>query len=140
MKKHDTFYNALPKHKVEHLDGKMYVAGSLRKSAMVLEYMVENLGAEAVVELCPKQLLQEAVIEVYGTANGAGEVLADFSPLEMSYYPPQKLATDLRLSIFKEKGIYVSGGTTAVKLGKDVFMPDVYVITEAKKEQLTEVR
>lgn len=134
-----TFYHALPKHKAELIDGKMYVAGSLRKSAMVLGYMVENLGTKYVAELCPKDLLQEAVIEVYGRSDKNMEPpLADFEVVEPGYYRPQKLATDVRLSIFNAPGIYVSGGGTAIKLGEDVFTPDVYVIRKEQEKQLTE--
>lgn len=137
MRKSEKFYAALPKRKAELVDGQMYISGSLHKSAMVLAYMVESLGAAAVLELCSQDLLRDAVIEVYGKDDGVIEPMADFGEVA-SYYPPQKLATDLRLSIFKEDGIFVSGGTTVIKLGEDAFMPDVYVITAAKKEYLTE--
>ncbi len=137
MLTHHQFYSALPKHKAELIDGHMYVGGSLRKSAMVMGYMVEKLGAAYVLDLCPKELLQEAVLEVYGPPREEITRLADFTPVEPSYYRPQKLATDLRLGLFRRNGIDVSGGTTVIKLGDDAFMPDVYVIREAKRTRLS---
>jgi len=68
------------------------------------------------------------VIEVYGNPTKTQPVLADFTPLEVGYYPPQKLATDLRMGLFRKEGIFVSGGTVGIKLGEDVFMPDIYVL------------
>ena len=86
MPTHHQFYSALPKHKAELIDSRMYVGGSLRKSAMVMGYMVEKLGAAYLVDLCPKELLQEAVLEVYGPAQEEITRLADFTPVEPSYY------------------------------------------------------
>ena len=60
MKESMRFYEALPKHKAELVDGQMYIAGSLAKSAMALGYMVEKLGAAYVAELVPKDLLRDA--------------------------------------------------------------------------------
>lgn len=134
MKESLHFYDALPKHKAELIDGQLYIGGSLAKSAMTLAYMVENLGAQYVLNLCNKDLLREAIIEVYGHKETEMEKLADFSPVEPSYYPPQKLATDLRMGLFQKKGIMVSGGGTAIRLGDDVFMPDIYVL---KNENLS---
>lgn len=138
MKEHRVFYEALPKHKAELIDGKMYVGGSLAKSAMMLGYMVENMGAETVLKLCPKELLQAAVIEVYGKGQPTEKPLADFEPLGTFYFRPQKLATDLRLSLFQHRNLLVSGGTTAIKIGKNVLMPDVYVIGESKLSNMTD--
>lgn len=139
MHQSDQFYSALPKYKAELVDGQMYIAGSLRKSAMVLGYMVEQLGAEAVLALCGKELLQDALIEEYGSGeNEQSAAIADFTPVDLWYYPPQKLASDLRLSLFRTKGVYVSGGTMAVKLGEEVFMPDVFMLANHKRHQLTD--
>ena len=136
MRKSRKFYDALPKHKAELVDGKMIVGGSLEKSAMTLGYMVENLGAKYVSDLCPPNLLADAVIDVYGNPAKESSTLADFTPLELSYYPPQKLATDLRMGLFKKEGIFVSGGTVGIKLGEDVFMPDIYVLKNEKVASL----
>ncbi len=82
------FYDALPKHKAELVDGKMYIAGSLAKSAMALGYMVEKLGADYVADLVPKDLLQNAVIEVFGKPNQPIVKMADFSSAEPYHYRP----------------------------------------------------
>ena len=74
------FYNALPKHKAELVDGQLYIGGSLAKSAMTLGYMVEKLGAKYVSRLVPKDLLQDAVIEVFGRGKPIAP-LADFTPV-----------------------------------------------------------
>jgi len=137
MKDSARFYNALPKHKAELVDGKMYIAGSLAKSAMLLGYMVEKLGAAYVAGLVPKDLLREAVIEVYGGSARQTPQMADFSPVEPWCYRPQKLATDLRMGMFMQ-GADAWGGTMAVKLGEDVFMPDVYVLKQENSNRLHE--
>lgn len=138
MRKSLKFYDALPKHKAELVDGKMIVGGSLTKSAMTLGYMVENLGAQYVLDLCPKTLLEDAVIDVYAHSMNSSKPLADFTPVNPIYRLPQKLATDLRLGLFSQEGIFVSGGTVGIKLGEDVFMPDVYVLKNEKIYQLKE--
>ncbi len=129
------FYDALPKHKAELVDGKMYIGGSLAKSAMALGYMVEKLGARYVAKLAPKDLLREAVIEVYGNPDAPVEKMADFTPVEPSHYLPQKIATDLRMGLFM-KDANVWGGTMGVKLGEDVFMPDVYILKNTSSQRL----
>jgi Uma2 family endonuclease len=132
------FYDALPKHKAELVDGKLYVGGSLRKSAMALGFMVERLGRAYVEDICPKGLLENALIEVYGRPGAGKEPLADFEPVDIPYNRPQKLATDLRLSLFDKPGLFVSGGSTAIKLGADAFMPDVYLLKPEKMDRLTD--
>lgn len=136
MKKSHKFYDALPKHKAELVDGKMIVGGSLEKSAMTLGYMVENLGAKYVLDLCPKELLENAVIEVYGHSRNDLSPLADFTPVRPKSYRPQKLATDLRMGLFREEGIFISGGTVGIKLGEDVLMPDIYVLKNKNLHKL----
>jgi hypothetical protein len=49
MRESNRFYEALPKHKTELIDGQLYIAGSFSKSAMMLGYMVEKLGERYVV-------------------------------------------------------------------------------------------
>jgi len=85
------FYDALPKHKAELVDGKLIIGGSLEKSAMMLSYMVEALGAQYVADLVPKDILQAAVIEVFGKREDI-VTLADCTPVKPSYYPPQQFA------------------------------------------------
>ncbi|MBC7778140.1 MAG: Uma2 family endonuclease [Phycisphaerae bacterium] len=129
------FYDALPKHKAELVDGQMYIGGSLAKSAMALGYMVEKLGAAYVANLVPKDLLQDAVIEVYGNPAVPIEKMADFNSVEPYYYRPQKVATDLRMGLFSHHAS-VWGGTLAVKLDQDVFMPDVFVLKNESNDRM----
>lgn len=131
------FYNALPKHKAELVDGQMYIGGSLAKSAMMLGYMVEKLGAVYIAELVPKDLLRNAVIEVYSNPAVLSNKMADFSPVEPFHYRPQKVASDLRMGLFMQ-GADAWGGTMAVKLGEDVFMPDVYVVKNEHSQRFHE--
>ncbi len=130
------FYDALPKHKAELIDGKLILGGSLSKSAMALGYMVENLGAAYVAELVPKDLLTNAVADYFGRKKRPKK-LADFKPVQPGYYPPTKLASDLRMGLFMED-IRVWGGTMAIKLGEDVFMPDVYILKAESADRLRE--
>jgi len=131
------FYEALPKHKAELVGGQMYIGGSLAKSAMMLGYMVEKLGAEYVAKLVPEDLLRDAVIEVYGKSGEPAPPMADFSPMAPWHYRPQKVASDLRMGLFIQNA-YAWGGTTAIKLGDDVFMPDVYIIKNENNHRLHE--
>ncbi len=123
------FYDALPKHKAELVDGRFIIGGNLRKSAMMLAYMVENLGAQYVADLVPRDILQEAVIEVYGRENVAAP-LADFTAVKPPYLRVQQLAFNMQFSLFNTPGITVFGGRMSIKLGADIFMPDVYIIRD----------
>lgn len=137
MKESMRFYEALPKHKAELVDGRLYIGGSLAKSAMALGYMVEKLGARYVAELVPKDLLRDAIIEVYGNLAPIEPPMADFSLVQPNHYRPQKVASDLRMGLFTE-GANAWGGTMAVKLGNDVFMPDVYLLKNESNHRLHE--
>jgi Uma2 family endonuclease len=121
------FHDSLPKHKAELIDGQLYIGGSLAKSAMMLGYMVEALGAAYVAELIPTDLLRDAVIEVYGNPTQSKPPMADFSPVAPYHYRPQKVATDLRMGLFMQ-GAEAWGSTMVVKLGDDAFMPDIYLV------------
>lgn len=129
------FYDALPKHKAELIDGKMYIGGSLTKSAMTLGYMVEKLGAAYVAELVPTDLLRDAMIEVYGYTAVPRQPIADFSPVEPFHYRPQKVASDLHMGLFMQDA-NAWGGTMGVKLGEDLFMPDVYLLKNEHIDRL----
>ncbi len=118
------FHEALPKHKAELVDGRLILGGSLHKSAMALAFMVQQLGAEAVAALVPREVLKDAMIDVFGRSDGPGP-LADFGVVE-PHYRVQKLAADLRMDLYLQR-VNAWGGTMAVKLGTDVFMPDIYV-------------
>lgn len=131
------FYEALPKHKAELINGRLYVGGSLAKSAMALGYMVRGLGARYVADLVPEALLRDAVIEAYGRPAGNPPAMADFSPVSPSGYTVQRLASDLRMGLFMQ-GLDVWGGTMPVKLGDDVFMPDIYVLLPENRCRLHE--
>jgi hypothetical protein len=129
------FYDALPKHKAELVDGKMFVGGSLEKSAMTLGYMVEKLGATYVANLVPKDLLRDAVIDVYGNKTLKVKKMADFKEVKPFHNRPEKLASDLRMGLFMKK-VSVWGGTMAIKLGEDVFMPDIYLLKNENHNRL----
>lgn len=131
------FYDALPKHKAELVDGKLIIGGSLEKSAMMLSYMVEALGAKYVADLVPKDILQAAVIEAFGTGENI-TTLADCTPVKPSYYPSQQLASNIRMSFFRTDGLHVYGGKMAVKLGENVFMPDVYIYKSEDNDRVRE--
>jgi hypothetical protein len=119
------FYEALPRHKAELVNGQMYLGGSLSKSAMAMGYMIEQLGASYVAEMIDKELLSEAIIKVFGS-KGPIQKMADFSPVKPFYNAPAKLATDLRMGLYM-KDVSAWGGGMAVRLGENVFMPDVYL-------------
>jgi hypothetical protein len=42
----ETFYNSLPKHKIELVNGKTLISGSLELSRMVLDSILQSYGAQ----------------------------------------------------------------------------------------------
>lgn len=130
------FYTALPRRKAELVNGQLLIGCSLAKSAMTLGYMVEHLGAAYVAEMVPRALLSEAVIEVFGKNKGLLPPIADFSAAEPYYHVPSKLANDLMLGLHIGNA-NAAGNTCAVRLGDDVFTPDIYLLkdTSAHRQQ-----
>jgi Putative restriction endonuclease len=131
------FYEALPRHKAELVNGQMYLGGSLRKSAMAMGYMIEHLGAAYVAEMVDKALLSDAIIVVFGENKGQFQQMADFSPVKPFYNAPAKLSNDLRMGLFM-KDACAWGGGMAVKLGENVFTPDVYLLTKSSAHRQNE--
>jgi len=128
------FIAALPKRQPELVDGRMLMAGNINKSAMVLSYLVESLGAEYVAELIPESLLLRTLEKVYGNAARPSPALADFEETSLSAYQVHKLATDIKMSLFAKKAD-VWGGMM-VKLGDNAFMPDVFLLTNERSHLL----
>ena len=129
-----TFYDALPKRRAELIDGRLIVGGSLAKSAMVMASIIRSHGPSILREVVPENLLSDALIEVFGKGEPP-VAMADFSPLPYSY-PLGRLASEIRMGLWRVPGLTAMGGGTVVKLGEDAFMPDVYLLRYDREHTL----
>jgi len=122
----ETFYKHLPKHKIELVNGKTPISGSLEVSRMVLETILQSYGAQYIHSLVAPELLQEACIEAYGRKT---QKKVDAAPLvgETTKIPVACMASELRTKLFALDSFGVWGGDLVVKLGDDALTPDIYV-------------
>ncbi len=130
----ETFYNQLPKNKIELVDGQTLISGSREVSRMVLAAILQGYGAEYIVSLVEPALLQEACIEAFGRKKRAG---SDSVMEETPYMPVARMAGELRMNLFALRRFDVMGGDQVVKLSEewrlpesplpDAFTPDIYV-------------
>ena len=122
----ETFYNHLPKHKIELVNGQTLISGNLEVSRMVLETILQGYGAQYIQSLVEPDLLQEACIEAFGRKkkNVEGSV-----PLieETTDIPVARMASELRMNLFALDCFGVWGGDLVVKLSNDALTPDIYV-------------
>lgn len=122
----ETFYNHLPKHKIELVNGQTLISGSLEVSRMVLDSILQSYGAQYIQSLVEPELLQEACIEAFGRKT---KNKVDAAPLvrETTNIPVARMASELRMNLFALDCFGVWGGDLVVKLGNDAFTPDIYV-------------
>lgn len=129
-----TFYNALPKRRAELIDGRLTVGGSLAKSAMVMASIIRSHGPSILREVVPENLLSDALIEVFGKAE-VPVSMAGFSPFPYAY-PLGRLASEIRMGLWRVPGLTAMGGGTVIKLGEDAFMPDLYLLRHDREHAL----
>jgi len=122
----ETFYNHLPKHKIELVNGKTLISGSLEISRMVLDSILQSYGAQYIQSLIAPELLQEACIEAFGR-KAMHKVDADPLVGETTDIPVARMASELRMNLFALDCFGVWGGDLVVKLGNDALTPDIYV-------------
>jgi hypothetical protein len=125
MHKMPRFYDALPKRKVELVGGKMLVAGDLGKSAMMMASIIEGYGAEYVAQLIPKNVLLDAMAEVFGRPETAS--MADFSRVE-PYFHAAQWVFHLKMSLWEKGDFSVCGSDMMIRLGENAFAPDLYFV------------
>ena len=119
-----TFYDRLPRNKIELVDGQTLISGSLQTSRMVLQAILEGYGPEYILPLVNQDLLREACIEAFGR---------DPSPISYHYpevaptMPVARLASELMMSFHVLDRYGSLGRDVVVRLGEDAFTPDVYV-------------
>ncbi len=121
-----TFYNRLPKHKIELVDGKTLISGGLEVSRMVLDSILQSYGAQYIKSLVEPELIQEACIESFGKKT---KYKGDTAPLvvETTNIHVARIASELRMNLFALDYFGVWGGDLVVKLGDDALTPDIYV-------------
>jgi len=121
-----TFYNRLPKHKIELVNGKTLISGSLEVSQMVLETILQSYGAQYIQSLVEPELLQDACIEAFGRKTMKKTRTAPLERKTTNIYVA-RMASELRMNLFALDRFGVWGGDLAVKLGDEVFTPDIYL-------------
>ena len=122
MNRHHKFYAALTVKKAELIEGQFIMGGSLSKTAMCLEFLVKELGADVVKELVPSDLIMDAIIEKERTE---ARVLPDWSPGTSSFQARQ-LLNEIMMA-FHPTPLEVWRGGFVLKLGENALMPDLFV-------------
>jgi len=122
----ETFYNRLPKQKIELVNGQTLISGSLEVSRTMLETILQSYGAQYIQSLVEAELLQEACIEAFGRKT---KNKVETAPLigETTNIPVARMAGELRMNLFALDRFGVWGGDLVIKLGDDAFTPDIYV-------------
>ena len=125
---HTAFYDRLPRHKVELVDGQTLISGSRDTSRMVLEAILQGYGPEYILPLVDRDLLREACIEAFGRSQSAD--LNHHYPKVAPTMPVARMASELMMSLYVLDHYGVMGRDIVVKLGEDAFTPDVYVYAD----------
>lgn len=124
---HHAFYDRLPRHKIELVDGKTLISGSLTTSRMVLEAILQGYGPEYILPLIARDQLREACIEAFGSGRSAPRpAYPEVAPT----MPVARMASELMMSLYGLDHYGVMGRDIVVKLGEDAFTPDMYVYTD----------
>ncbi len=122
----ETFYNQLPKHKIELVNGQTLISGSREVSRMVLAAILQGYGAEYIVSLIAPELLQEACIEAFGRGKARHQEAVPLIEASIDM-PVARMASELRMNLFALDHFGVWGGDLVIKLGEDAFTPDIYM-------------
>jgi hypothetical protein len=101
------FYDRLPRHSIELIQGSCLISSSRQISRMVLATILQGYGASYIKELIDPSLLQDALIEAYGRDSGQawlawlGSSSIHFSSKQVmnqpAYYQPQSRTEKERL-------------------------------------------
>ncbi len=125
-----TFYDRLPRNKIELVNGQTLISGSLRTSRMVLQAILEGYGPEYILPLVDQGLLREACIEAFGRGHPSAPEAATAYPEVAPTMPVARVASELMMSLYTLDRYGVTGRDVVVKLGEDAFTPDVYVYAD----------
>ena len=120
------FYDRLPRNKIELVDGKTLISGSLRTSRMVLQAILEGYRPEYILPLVERDVLREACIEAFGRGLSTDHHYPEVAPT----IPVARMASELMMSFYMLDHYGVMGRDIVVKLGEDAFTPDVYVYAD----------
>ena len=125
-----TFYDRLPRNKIELVDGQTLISGSRRTSRMVLQAILEGYGPEYILPLVNRDLLREACIEAFGRGAGSPPEATTAYPAVAPTLPVARMASELMMSFHGLDRYGSSGRDVVVRLGEDAFTPDVYVYAD----------
>ena len=122
-----TFYDRLPRNKIELVDGQTLISGSLHTSRMVLQAILEGYEPEYILLLVNRTLLREACIEAFGQGHASAPEATTAYPAVAPTLPVARMASELMMSFHILDRYGSSGRDVVVRLGEDAFTPDVYV-------------
>ena len=123
---HTTFYDSLPKYKIELINGVLFINGDLIYNRLVLEHILRGYGIDYIMPLIDKNLLQDACIEAFGRKRSNEGKIQKY-PQVAPTFPVNHLAGQLRMALFAQRRWEVFGKDMVVKLGEDGFTPDIYM-------------
>jgi hypothetical protein len=120
------FYDRLPRHSIELIQGSCLISSSRQISRMVLAAKLQGYGASYIKEMIDPSLLQDALIEAYGRDSGQawpaetyGEAVADL--------PLARMGSELRMNIYMMDRFAVMGRDQVIRIGEDALTPDIFI-------------
>ena len=125
-----TFYDRLPRNKIELVDGQTLISGSLRTSQMVLQAILEGYGAAYILPLVDQASLREACIEAFGRDRSSAPKATITYPAVAPTLPVARMVGELMMSFYMLDRYGVMGRDVVVRLGDDAFTPDIYVYAD----------
>lgn len=123
---HNDFYDCLPKHKIELVDGQALISGSREVSRMVLDSILQGYGPGYLEPMVNSDLLREACIEAFGRGNSTGGGQTAY-PRVAPTLPVARMASELKMNLYMLDRYGVWGSDLVIKLGEDAFTPDIYL-------------
>ena len=123
---HEDFYDCLPKHKIELVDGQTLISGSREVSRMVLDSILQGYGPGYLEPMVSRELLREACVEAFGRGNLSGVGKAIY-PKVAPTLPVARMGSELRMNLYMLDRYGVWGSDLVIKLGEDAFTPDIYL-------------
>jgi len=153
---YDNFFTDLPESKLELLDGRLIVGNGLDGSRLLLRQILRGWGAEAAVSLGAHEQWIEALHTAYGFAhpfNGSLELLEQ-EAARVTYQTPdlsrgregqddgqRQMRSNLSFGLhglLTVLGGHALGRDFAMKLGGDVFSPDLLYFKGERLNKLHE--
>lgn len=121
-----SFYDRLPRHSIELVQGACLIGGSLMISRMVLAAILQGYGASYIKEVIDPSLLQDALIEAYGRDTGQPRP-AEAYVEAVADLPLARMGSELLMNLYMTERFAVMGRDQVIKIGEDALTPDIFV-------------